>query len=96
MITTHQKLVNALEAMPVKELRVGKMRDEHGCMCALGVMLHAAGVNRRDMPLGPMGAQRAIGGDHAELSAIMCANDDFKGTREERHAHMLAYGKARA
>ena len=80
----YQELHEALDALRPRRLITGHFYL-NGCFCAVGALRNARTARGEDsVKEGDYG--------HVSLNGLTAhENDGFKGTEEERHAHMLAY-----
>lgn len=94
--------VAALDAMPEKRLGTGALKDENGCMCSLGAVAEARGLDMQDVSFNEWGeiniGHKAFA-DRFDVasclsSEIMYENDEgsyHTETPEQRWSRMRAW-----
>ena len=92
-----REMVDALDAMPVKELTKNSLRDEDGCVCALGAVASARGLDVA--PLDPDDSESvagAFGLSDALAREIVYLNDEgawYRETPSERWRRMRQWAE---
>lgn len=100
--------ISALDAMPEKRLGAGALKDEDGCLCSLGVVAEARGLDMSDVAFGDYDYETGPSIGHKAFaerfdvarqltSEIMFENDEGNldaETPEQRWSRMRAWAES--